>query len=77
MSKLLDKLIDEINFIKKHDGVKKFYFEEIDGKLYYAKPSKYRNYKLKYRIKDAIRVLCGKSFAVHYKSDENKQLPLV
>lgn len=38
-----------------------------DKKWYFAKPL---NYSFKESLKDAIRVLRGKSFAVHFKEDE-------
>ena len=42
----------------------------IDGKWYIAKP--YGLLFLRLRIKDAWRVLLGKSIAAHYKEDENE-----
>ncbi len=42
----------------------------IDGKWYIAKPVPY--FIFMSRIKDAIRILRGKSIAVHYKEDEGK-----
>lgn len=45
--------------------------EERDGRWYIAKGYPYWTFHLQWlRIKDAIRVLLGKSQAYHYKSDE-------
>lgn len=42
-----------------------------DGKWYVAKPLPFYSYKIVLnRIKDAVRIIRGKSFAVHYKEDE-------
>lgn len=38
--------------------------EEINGKWYIAEPCRYLSFKD--RLKDAIRVLQGKSYAIHY-----------
>lgn len=44
---------------------------QINDNWYIAKPLPLRIIQQKYRdLKDAIRVLTGKSFAVHYKEDE-------
>ena len=42
--------------------------QEIDGKWYIAKPYDLRSFKE--RLKDAYRVLIGKSQAYHFKEDE-------
>ena len=55
----MSTLIDKYN----HDNVC-----EINGKWYIAKPLNYPS--LRDRVKDAQRVLNGKSIAVHYKEDE-------
>jgi hypothetical protein len=48
--------------------------QEIDNIWYIAKPLKIKSIKNFLRnIKDSFRVLSGKSFAVHYKSDENEK----
>lgn len=61
MSILIDKFIE----ISKNRAV------EIDKKWYIAKPISYFSYiELPGKIKDAYRVLVGKSIAVHYKEDE-------
>jgi len=64
MSILLDKLVAE----KERETLSQ---NKDDGKWYHAKPLPFYSIKtvLK-RIKDGIRVMKGKSFAVHYKEDE-------
>lgn len=45
--------------------------ESYDGKWYIASPLKFRSiFIYLINFKDALRVLRGKSFAVHYKEDE-------
>lgn len=47
--------------------------QEIDGKWYIAKCYDLQGLAgLKHRIKDAYRVLIGKSRAYHFKEDEGK-----
>jgi len=44
---------------------------EMDGKWYIAKGYSYWTFQLQWRrLKDALRILTGKSFACHYKIDE-------
>ncbi len=57
----MSKLIDTIN----NDNQ-----AEINGRWYIAKPHGILFIRL--RIKDAWRILLGKSIAVHYKEDENE-----
>ena len=46
--------------------------QEFNGKYYIAKPYDYYGWQtIIYRIKDAWRVLTGKSHAYHYKEDED------
>ena len=59
MSKLIDMIVDL-------DNPK----TQIDGKWYLAKPLPfYGFFTIIDKIKDCIRILKGKSFAVHYKED--------
>ena len=45
----------------------------IKGKWYIAKPLSYPSIlSLLSRLRDAIRIITGKSIAVHYKEDERK-----
>jgi hypothetical protein len=62
MSILIDELLkDECNPT----------LTQIDSKFYVAKPIPfYSIYTFIDRIKDGFRVMVGKSFAVHYKEDE-------
>lgn len=61
MSILIDDLLDENNDLT---------ICEIDLKWYIAKPIPFYSLKTKLqRIKDGLRVMFGKSFAVHYKED--------
>ena len=47
--------------------------QEINGKWYIAKCYDLRGFEgLKHRIKDAYRVLIGKSRAYHFKEDEEE-----
>lgn len=63
MSVLVDKLIKE-HYVTNTEQLKDFNW-------YISKPLGINSIKkLSYRIKDAIRIIQGKSFAVHYKSDE-------
>lgn len=63
MSVLLDKLVKE--------SMESPTYGEKDLKWYFAKPILSTTIKARFkRLKDAIRVLNGKSFAVHYKDDE-------
>lgn len=63
MSILLDKLLKEAD-TSTTTQVK-------DLKWYIAKPLPFYSLKTKIqRIKDGLRVVSGKSFAVHYKEDE-------
>ena len=60
MSVLIDELFKEERV-----------FTHIDTKWYVAKPILFYSIKtLLNRVRDAIRVIRGKSFAVHYKEDE-------
>lgn len=45
---------------------------QVDGEWYIAKPISYdRQFvPLQNRLRDALRVLTGRSFAVHFKQDE-------
>jgi len=65
MSVLLDCLFEQQKLFKTN-------CQEIDGQWYCAKflSSLLGNHFLKHRIKNAWRVLKGKSFAVHFKTDE-------
>lgn len=64
MSRLIDELVNS-DIVT---NIKTQYEHEV---WYIAKPIQYVNYKtIIQRIGDAIRVLRGKSFAVHYKEDE-------
>ena len=46
---------------------------QIDSKFYVAKPIPfYSIFTFIDRIKDGVRVMRGKSFAVHYKEDEQQ-----
>lgn len=63
MSILLDKLLKEVDT--------SITAQAKDLKWYIAKPLPLYSLKAKLqRIKDGIRVINGKSFAVHYKEDE-------
>ena len=67
MSVLLDKILDD-------DGRDRISVN-INGRYYIAKCMRVRSLKkdIKFvfnNIKDSLRVLRGKSFAVHYKEDE-------
>jgi hypothetical protein len=60
MSILLDELLKEERIMT-----------YIEPRWYMAKPIPYYSIKtLLNRVRDAIRVIRGKSFAVHYKEDE-------
>ena len=64
MSILLDKLLKEADTSTTTAQAK-------DLKWYIAKPLPFYSLKTKIqRIKDGLRVMNGKSFAVHYKEDE-------
>ena len=64
MSILLDKLLKEMDTSNMA--------QSNDLKWYIAKPIPFYSLKTKIqRIKDGFRVMIGKSFAVHYKEDEN------
>lgn len=66
MSILIDELI-------KSGGIVDQNFDEGSGKWYRAKPYGYFGLKgLLLRVKDAWRVLIGKSRAYHYHEDEVK-----
>ena len=67
MSILIDKFIEQNAHNRTH--------VEIDGRWYIAKGLHLRGmypdiHGLYNRLIDAIRVLRGKSFAIHYKEDE-------
>lgn len=63
MSILLDKLLKEADTSNTAQAK--------DLKWYIAKPLPFYSLKMKIqRIKDGLRVVNGKSFAVHYKEDE-------
>lgn len=63
MSRLIDKLVKETD-----NGITS---QAKDLKWYLAKPLPFYSLKTKLkRIKDGLRVMNGKSFAVHYKDDE-------
>jgi hypothetical protein len=63
MSILLDKLFKEADTSN--------LAQAKDLKWYIAKPLPFYSLKTKLqRIKDGLRVMNGKSFAVHYKEDE-------
>ena len=63
MSILLDKLLKEAGTSTTAQAK--------DLKWYIAKPLPFYSLKTKIqRIKDGLRVMNGKSFAVHYKEDE-------
>ena len=63
MSILLDKLLKEVDSSTTS--------QSKDLKWYIAKPLQFYSLKMKFqRIKDGLRVMNGKSFAVHYKQDE-------
>jgi hypothetical protein len=63
MSILLDKLLKEADI--------SITVQAKDLKWYIAKPLPLYSFKTKLqRIKDGLRVMNGKSFAVHYKEDE-------
>ena len=63
MSILIDKLIKEADTLTTAQAK--------DLKWYIAKPLPFDSLKTKLqRIKDGLRVINGKSFAVHYKEDE-------
>lgn len=62
MSILVDKLIKEVDTSVN---------TQINGLWYLAKPIPFKSLKTTIeRIKDGLRVIKGKSFAVHYKQDE-------
>ena len=61
----MSRLIDEIIFTESGSQC------EIDGRWYIAKGYPYWTFQLQWRrVKDAFRVLIGKSRAYHYKADE-------
>jgi hypothetical protein len=63
MSVLIDKLLKDID--------ESITSQSNDKKWYIAKPLPFYSIKTKLkRINDGIRVMRGKSFAVHYKEDE-------
>ena len=63
MSILIDKLLKEADTSTTAQA--------IDLKWYIAKPLPFYSLKDKLqKIKDGLRVMNGKSFAVHYKEDE-------
>jgi hypothetical protein len=63
MSVLLDKLLKEADTSNEAQAK--------DLKWYIAKPLPFYSLKTKIqRFKDGLRVMNGKSFAVHYKEDE-------
>jgi hypothetical protein len=63
MSVLLDKLLKEADTSNT--------VQAKDLKWYIAKPLPFNSLKTKIqRFKDGLRVMNGKSFAVHYKEDE-------
>jgi hypothetical protein len=63
MSVLLDKLLKEADASNTAQAK--------DLKWYIAKPVLFNSLKTKIqRFKDGLRVMNGKSFAVHYKEDE-------
>ena len=63
MSILLDKLLKEADTSNTAQAK--------DLKWYIAKPLPFNSLKTKIlRFRDALRVMNGKSFAVHYKEDE-------
>jgi hypothetical protein len=63
MSVLLDKLLKEADTSNTAQAK--------DLKWYIAKPLPFNSLKTKIlRLRDALRVMNGKSFAVHYKEDE-------
>jgi hypothetical protein len=61
MSTLIDKLVED--YTKEHTGA----YKKINDIWYIAKPINVFSFK---RIKDALRVLTGKSQAYHYMEDE-------
>jgi hypothetical protein len=63
MSTLIDKLVDDY-------GNKEVPMESIGAIWYIAKP--YNCASFMSRIKDAIRIINKKSFAVHFSRDEIK-----
>jgi len=63
MSILIDKLLRIENTFAS--------YMRVDSIFYMAKPIPFYSYKTTLnRIKDGFRVMTGKSFAVHYKEDE-------
>jgi len=63
MSRLIDELVKETD-----NGITA---QAKDLKWYLAKPLPFYSLQTKLkRIKDGLRVMNGKSFAVHYKVDE-------
>ena len=63
MSILIDKLLKEVNTSTTEQAK--------DLRWYIAKPIPFKSITELYkRVKDGIRVVRGKSFAVHYKRDE-------
>ena len=59
-------LIDELIKNRMHRS----HHEEIGGSWYIAKPLNVKYKSLKQRFKDALSVLYGNAFAVHYFEDE-------
>lgn len=69
MSILLDKLLKEADTSTT--------VQTKDLKWYIAKPLTFYSIKSFFnRLKDSIRVLLGKSFAVHYKQDEKIKIEI-
>lgn len=65
MSKLIDELVNTNENYSK---------TLIKGKWYIAKPIPFKGLiTIKWRLRDCLRILKGKSFAVHYKQDELKK----
>ena len=63
MSILIDNLLKKENTFSS--------FKRVDSMFYMAKPIPFYSYKtVLNRIKDGFRVMTGRSFAVHYKEDE-------
>lgn len=63
MSILIDILLKEVDNSNTAQGK--------DFKWYISKPLPFYSLKTKFKqIKDGLRVMNGKSFAVHYKEDE-------
>lgn len=57
----MSDLIDDLMILQTQN-------QEINGRWYIAKPYDLRSFKQ--RLKDAYRVLIGKSQAYHFKEDE-------